>query len=184
MVQPILNTDRLILRPFQNQDAEAIFQYASNPAVAQFTTWTPHQSIDDSIQYLNWIGKMTCSEDEKLFFVWAIQEKISNQVIGSIDFKNLNPTTGQFDYALAQDHWNKGYMTEAAKTVFNWAFEALPNLFYFQSLCMAENIGSRKVMEKVGLKLTEIRPKSFNIKGQLVDMAYYSTTRPNKPLEY
>lgn len=63
-------------------------------------------------------------------------------VIGSIDFKEINPFCGQIDYALGFEHWNKGIMSEAATAVRDWAFENLPEMVRLQAFCIVENTGS------------------------------------------
>lgn len=173
MTQPTLETTRLILEPFKDSDAQDVFAYASDPEVAKTVTWEPHKTVDSSKEYLDWIKNQTSTKDGKIFFVWAIREKKSNKVIGSIDFKNVFPHSGQFDYALGRNYWNNGFVTEAATEVVNWAFSHLPNLVRFQSYCIADNIGSKRVMEKSGLQFEGIRKKSIQIKGKIFDTAHY-----------
>jgi len=174
MTQSILNTERLILEPFKESDINDIFAYACDPDVSKTTTWEAHKTLESSKEYLSWIRGHTSGEKGKVFFVWAIRERASGKVIGSIDFKNIYPHSGQFDYALGKAYWNKGLATEAAKEVFKWAFGSIPELLRFQSYCIASNIGSRRVMEKVGLELECIRKKNIQVKGSIFDTAHYA----------
>lgn len=177
MQQPILQTERLILEPFKDSDVQDIFNYASNVEVASTTAWHAHKTLEDSHKYLNWIRSQTCFEDGKICFVWAIRDRFSNKVIGSIDFKNIYVHSGQFDYALSCEYWNQGLMTEAAKSIINWAFKTFPRLQRFQAHCMADNIGSRRVMEKAGLEFEGIRLKNVELKGRLIDTAHYALVK-------
>ncbi|MBO9668080.1 MAG: GNAT family N-acetyltransferase [Bdellovibrio sp.] len=174
MQQPILHTDRLIFEPFNPSDVQDIFSYAKDVEVAKMVTWPAHQSLEDSQNVLKWIEQTTSNQQGRIFFVWALRDKITNKVIGSIDFKNVFPHAGQIDYALGKSEWNRGLVTEAANAVKNWAFESVPNLVRLQAFCIAENVGSRKVMEKLGMHLEGTKRKSMAIKGQIVDTAHYA----------
>jgi ribosomal-protein-alanine N-acetyltransferase len=177
MTQPVLETERLILEPFKDCDVNDVFDYASDPEIAKTVTWEPHKNIDASREYLSWIQKHSSGQAGKIFFVWAIREKKSGKVIGSIDFKNIFPHSGQLDYALGRIYWNSGFATEVAKEVVRWAFSEIPELVRFQSYCIADNIGSRRVMEKSGLQLEGIRKKSIQVKGKIFDTAHYALVK-------
>jgi ribosomal-protein-alanine N-acetyltransferase len=98
-------------------------------------------------------------------------------VIGSFDFKNTNPRCGQLDYALGSDHWSQGIITEAAVAVRDWAFENLPDMIRLQAFCVEENVGSSRVMEKIGMVREGIRRKAFILKGMPVNLVDYSIVR-------
>lgn len=70
-----LETERLILRKFVEDDLDDLFEYAQSPNVGPNAGWAPHKTKEDSANIL----KMFIEEDE----VWAIVEKKSNKVIGS-----------------------------------------------------------------------------------------------------
>lgn len=175
--QPTLQTTRLTLEPYAENDLEDIFSYASHPEVPKFVPWEQHKTLEDSKKFLEFIRSSTCTVKGRLFFVFALRLKETGRVIGSIDFKNTNPRCGQIDYALGYDFWNKGIVTEAATKIRDWAFENLPEMIRLQAFCVADNKGSRRVMEKAGLQYEGLRRKSFNLKGQLVDLADYSIIR-------
>lgn len=177
IAQPTIETDRLILQPYKDADAEDVFNYASRSEVTRFLLWETHKTIADSNKFLDWVRSTTCQTRGNLFFVFAMRLKESNRVIGSIDFKNPQPWMGQIDYALHPDHWGKGLMPEAAKAIRDWAFNSFPDFVRLQSFCDPENKGSRRVMEKIGMSFEGIRKKSLRSKGQLIDLAYYALVR-------
>lgn len=177
ITQPTLETDRLILEPYQITDAEDVFAYASRPEVTKFLLWEPHRTIDDSKKFLQWVRSATSYTTGQLFFVFAMRLKESGKVIGSVDFKNPQPWIGQIDYAMHVDHWGKGLMPEAASALRDWAFSAFDDLVRLQSYCDPANIGSKRVMEKVGMTFEGIRKKSFKSKDRIVDLAHYALVR-------
>jgi ribosomal-protein-alanine N-acetyltransferase len=175
VAQPILRTERLILRPFRNHDLADIFAYASDREVAKYVLWSEHKTLADSQFFLDFIQKSTCAEAGKLFFGFAIEW--NGKVIGSIDFKNVHAQAGQIDYALGKEYWGQGIMTEAAACLRDWSFNTFSNFVRLQAYCMVENIGSRRVMEKTGMQLEGVRLKSMIVKGAPVDIAHYALVR-------
>ena len=107
---------------------------------------------------------MTCGERGKLFFVYAIQLKEKNKVIGSIDFKNTNQFGGQMDYVIGKPNWRNGYVSEAAKALMLWAFDNFAEIVRLQAYCQPENIGSKRVMEKIGMEYEGLRKKVLLLK--------------------
>ncbi|WP_413561009.1 GNAT family N-acetyltransferase [Bdellovibrio sp. HCB209] len=176
--QPTIETERLTLSPVLISDLPHIFEYASDPEVARHVTWPPHKDLEDSRKLLEWIEKTHNTTRGAIFFVWAIRLKSAgNKMIGTIDFKQPVSHIGRFDYAMGKSYWNKGLMSEAAQAVKNWSFSELPELVRFEARAIAENTGSRKVMEKTGLQYEGTFRKQLNNKGTLVDIVCYAEIR-------
>jgi ribosomal-protein-alanine N-acetyltransferase len=175
--QPRLETSRLILEPYRDDDLEDIFAYARNPEVTRLLTWPAHRNLDDSRNFLRWVYASTRNEIGNLFFVFAIRLKETGKVVGSIDFKNPQPWVGQIDYVLAREHWGKGLMPEAGQAVKDWAFKRFPDLIRFQAYCEHENKSSARVMEKLGMTFEGVRRKSFKVQNRIVDLAHYALIR-------
>ena len=176
-LQTIIPTKRLRLRPFCETDLEDVYAYASNPFVTEFLLWETHNSREDSRKFLEWAVDITSFETGSVFLVFAIELIEAGKVIGSIDFKNANPFTGQMDYVVAQDHWGKGIATEAVRALMEWAFSTFNDMVRLQIYCQPENAASRRVIEKSGLQYEGCLRKSFKVKEQIVDLNYYSAVR-------
>ena len=118
----ILQTKRLILRPWKEEDAEDCYRYAKDPRVGPVTGWPPHQSVNESRRVI----RDVLSVPE----TYAIVDKESGTAIGSISLKLKGSTdlTDREDeceigYWLGAPYWGKGLMTEAAKELIRHAFE-------------------------------------------------------------
>ena len=172
--QSPIETERLVLRRYTLLDINDVFTYASDSEVTKYLLWDAHKDLEDSKNFLNWIESVNCTERGKIFFVYAIQLKSENKVIGSIDFKNTHKFAGQIDYVIGQKYWGRGYMTEAAQAIKNWAFRDLPELVRLQAYCLPENLGSRRVMEKVGMEYEGLRKKSLIVKNKPADLVHYA----------
>jgi Acetyltransferases, including N-acetylases of ribosomal proteins len=168
---PTLETERLILRKLRLEDAKDVFEYASDPEVSKYVTWEPHRSIEDSINLIKFTHEYY---ERKEGIIWGIVYKENNKVIGTCD---ISPVTKHFRaeiaYALSRDYWGKGIMTEAVKEVIRFGFERM-NLNRIQAMCIPENIGSYRVMEKVGMKYEGLIREYMYIKGKFQDLKLYS----------
>jgi ribosomal-protein-alanine N-acetyltransferase len=169
--QPVLETSRLILKKISLEDAEDMFEYASDPEVAKYVTWEYHKSMEDS---LNLIKRMLSISEKGDVAFWGLYLKENGKLIGTfelnIDRKNM---MGEIAFVLSKKYWNKGLMTEAVRKVIEFGFEKL-NLNRIQARCMAENISSERVMQKAGMKLEGILREALFVKGRFWDMKMYS----------
>ena len=143
-----IKTDRLLLRKFNINDAETIFYaWTSDERVAKYTSWHAHKSIDDTKTYVEYMA----SKRELSDYNWIIE--CDNKIIGSINvcYSDEELEIAGLAYVLAYDYWGKGYMTEAARAVIKFLFNDV-NYRKIIAGCDSENIGSSRVMEKVGMK--------------------------------
>lgn len=146
-----LETDRLTLRPFEYDDASAMFDnWASDDEVTKYLTWPTHKSIDETKYILDlWIKQY--EKPERINF--AITLKKTNELIGGIDVVGYIDNDPVIGYNLARKYWNNGYMSEACKTVINYLFSLGYETIRIDAA--KENIGSNKVIQKCGGIFTE-----------------------------
>ena len=120
----IFTTKRLILRPWEESDAQSLFRYASDPDVGPIAGWPPHQSVEQSLDVIRHVF----NGDE----CYAICKRNSHEAIGAIELK-LNGHTDmterddecELGYWLAKPYWGRGYMPEAGRELIRHAFEDL-----------------------------------------------------------
>ncbi|WP_373782338.1 GNAT family N-acetyltransferase, partial [Jeotgalibaca porci] len=146
---PTLETERLILRKIAIDDAEDLFAYTSDEAVAKYVTWNAHQTIQDTKDFIQFVLSRYASNSPA---PWAIVYKETDKVIGTIDFVSWQEhhKVAEVGYALSKAYWSKGIMSEALEAVMKFGFEHL-DLVRIQAFCMVENKGSARVMEKAGM---------------------------------
>ncbi|WP_059171037.1 GNAT family N-acetyltransferase [Bacillus sp. FJAT-27445] len=169
---PKLETERLILRKVTIEDAEDMFAYGSDEEVARYVTWDKHETIEDTRAFIDFVlGKY----ENKQLSPWAIESKETGKMIGTIDFVSWQPrhNSAEIGYVIAQDQWGKGITTEAATALIKFGFENM-ELVRIQARCFTENIGSARVMEKVGMLFEGINRKAALIKGKHRDLKIYA----------
>ncbi len=150
MDQPILETERLILRPFVDGDAPRIAELAGDKSVADTTLRIPHPYSD--AMALEWIGTHKAVRNDDLALFYAVDLKESGELVGStgidIDFPHSRATIG---YWIGRGYWNKGYATEAASILFTYVFDVM-KFHKVDSHHFVRNPASGRVLEKLGMK--------------------------------
>lgn len=145
-----LYTERLILRLWEESDAESLFEYAKNPEVGPIAGWQPHKSIEESRDV---IQHVLCGKE-----CYAICQKEDNIAIGAIELRDCEHTDMterddecEMGYWLGQPFWGRGYMPEAATELLRHGFEDLHMetiwCGYYEG-----NLKSKRVQEKVGFQ--------------------------------
>ncbi|SHK77213.1 ribosomal-protein-alanine N-acetyltransferase [Clostridium cavendishii DSM 21758] len=146
----IIETERLILRPFKQNDAEAMFKnWCNDIEVCKFLSWGPHKDIYDTRDILK---EWTEGYLENNSYNWAITLKDKNEPIGSIGAFNVCETNERCEigYCIGKSFWGKGIMTEALKALLNFFFYEV-GIHRIQLRHDVKNPGSGKVMQKVGM---------------------------------
>ena len=171
---PVLKTDRLILRPIELTDADSIFAYAKNPNVSRFTLWEVHQSTQDSLNYIKDYIFDYYSQGVPEPFGIALKEN-PQKIIGTVGcfWNSKSAKAMELAYAIAEEYWGRGITAEASKTVMNYCFEEF-GLRRIQARCKVENLGSRRVIEKVGMNFEGTLKSAIFHRERYWDMHYFA----------
>ncbi|MDR1591344.1 MAG: GNAT family N-acetyltransferase [Prevotellaceae bacterium] len=144
-----LQTKRLILRAWQENDAESLYKYAKNPNIGTISGWQPHTSVE----YSREIIRTVMSADE----TYAVVLKETSEAIGSIGFippqsKHSIEMMGdesEIGYWIGEPFWGQGLIPEAVRELLRYGFEDL-NLSAIWCGYFDGNEKSRRVQEKCG----------------------------------
>lgn len=147
MKTPYLETERLILRTFKEDDAEEVFKcWESDPRVAKYVFWTSHNDINKTIQ---WVKKEISNIEEDSWYRWCIEEKSTGNIVGTcLIYYEEEVQNYEVAYNLGYDYWGKGYVTEAMKQVLCFAKNEL-KLKEVVGRHAKENIASENIMIKL-----------------------------------
>ena len=144
----MLETPRLILRPWEEADAESLYQYASAPEVGPAAGWPAHTSVADSLNVIRNILSLPET--------YAIVDKSTGRAVGSIGLKigdhssfEIPETEAEIGYWIGVPFWGQGFVPEATQEILRYAFE---------DLCLEKvwcgyydgNTKSKRVQEKCG----------------------------------
>lgn len=145
-----LETKRLILRPWEEGDAEALFKYASHPDVGPIAGWPAHTSVENSREII----KSVLSAPH----TFAVVLKETGEPVGSIGLKldgacklGISDTESEIGYWLGVPYWGQGLIPEAVRKIMQYGFEVL-RLERIWCVCFEGNTKSKRVQEKCGFK--------------------------------
>jgi [ribosomal protein S5]-alanine N-acetyltransferase len=149
----VIHTARLELRPFRDGDVDALWPYVSDPEFPKQMSWEAHK---DKSETLAFVQAQQQAIAENIGVAWAMVYE--GRVVGSISFDSirwhlraLRIDRTEVGYWLGPPYWGKGLMTEAAHAVVRYGFETI-GVHKINVGCLANNPGSRRVIEKVGFR--------------------------------
>ena len=171
-----LETDRLILRPYTVEDAQAMYDHwAKDPDVTKYLTWPPHESAEATRMLLeNW----TANYEQPDYYQWAIELKEIGSPIGGISVVECREIVDEavIGYCLGKNWWGKGLMPEAAKAVVSFLFEEV-GCNRISATHDTNNPNSGRVMQKIGMQYEGTHRKSGKNNQGIVDEAVYAILR-------
>lgn len=170
-------TDRLIARPLGSADAQVLFeQYACDPAVSKYMTWRPHRDVEETLEFLRrcesaWVNGSA--------FPWSLWLKKGGEFVGLIEARMHGPAV-DLGYALCRQWWSHGLMSEALRSVVQWAL-AQPEVYRVWAVCDVENEASARVLERVGMQCEGVLRRWLvhpNLSDAPRDCLCYSVVKP------
>ncbi len=167
-----IETERLILRHWREEDARKLFEYAKDPRVGPAAGWPPHTSPEDSLRVI----REVLSGEE----TFAVTIRGSDEPVGSIGFQNrvLEGFEDEIEigYWIAVPFWGQGYIPEAVKELLRYGFEEND----FDRIWCGHYEGnekSRRVIEKCGFRFAYKREMPVVLLGQRRTEYFYSISK-------
>ncbi len=150
MTEIKLSTERLNLRLIELSDLNSIHTLHSLPETDKFNTLGIPKNIQETKSIIE--GWVMDNKSESKNLTFAIEQNISRKFIGLIALKigREKFKNGEVWYKLHSDYWGKGFGTESLNSIMNFGFEKI-KLHRIEAGCAVDNIGSIKILEKVGM---------------------------------
>ena len=178
-----LETERLVLRPYIVEDAQAMYDnWCSDAEVTKFLTWPPHESVSITKEIVSsWVDNY--KKDN--WYQWAIVVKENgDEPIGGISVVEFDEKTkmAHIGYCISKEWWHKGITSEALKVVMDYLFDEV-GVNRVESRHDPRNLNSGRVMKKCGMKYEGTRRQSdWNNQG-ICDACYYGILRSERKKE-
>lgn len=168
---PVLDTPSLHLRALRLEDASDQHAYARDPAVAGPGMWDPLPTLEENRRDL---AETLARQARGECVEWGIERRDEGRLIGRCGLLRLRPAhrSAELGYALARPHWGHGYMSEAVAVVVADGFERL-GLHRIEAICLADNAGSSRVLEKAGFRLEGTAREAYALDGAYHDLRRY-----------
>lgn len=185
----ILETDRLLLRTWKEEDLECITAISQDPRVCEFLPKIENQAIMQQKML-----EMIAHHEKYDFAPYAVVLKSTDELIGGSglavpSFDAYFMPAVEISWRISSHHWNQGYATEIAKALLHYAFISL-DLNNIVSFTTVKNLASRRIMEKIGLhhdlkgdfdhpKLEKTNPLCHHVLYRLSHQEYLSEVNHN-----
>jgi RimJ/RimL family protein N-acetyltransferase len=144
-----LETDRLRFRMFRDDDIDEYAGMCADPEVMRHLTGQPMTRLEAWRHMAMLLGHWTL----RGYGVWAVEEKRTGELLGRIGFHNPDGWPGfELGWTLKRSAWGKGYATEGARFLLNYAFTEMDR-DHVISVIRPENLPSIRVAERLGEKL-------------------------------
>ncbi len=175
----VIETERLILRPYTVFDAEAMYRnWASSDEVTRYLTWQAHTGVDATRKLLElWVE----SYQDPAVYHWGITLKGNDTVIGDISVVHMNDKTAaaELGWCMGQAWWGQGIMPEAALAVRDYLFDRV-GFHRIQARHDKNNPKSGRVMQKIGMQYEGTqRASDINNQG-ICDIVLYAILREDR----
>ena len=169
----LIETTRLLLRPFELGDVDDVYAYAQDPEWSRFLRALPRPyERKDAEQFI----ARQLLLDRVAQPTWAVV--VHDAVIGGIGLRfRFEHLQAELGYSIARAEWGKGYCSEAAAAVIDAAFETHPDLNRVQARADRENGASQRVMEKVGMTKEGVHRLGRVERGEAFDEVWYAILR-------
>ena len=175
-----LETERLILRDYVEEDFEAYFRLKSDKKAMYYLQDIQFSSRAEAEREFREVLADAASQDRRFYFL-HMERKDTREQVGSIGYtvRETAPQgklvdAGYFTYPAC---WNQGYTTEALRRLLAFAFEE-GGVYRVSTGCLTENRGSERVMQKCGLIKESERPDWTQHDGKLKTRAEYRLLKP------
>ena len=173
--RPTLETERLVLRPFELSDAPRVKLLAGDRDIAAMTLNVPHPYEDGMAE--KWIGAHQERFDKGEEVVLAVTLRESGELIGAIGLiLKRDHDKAELGYWIGKPYWGRGFCTEAARAVLRYAFTEL-GLNRVHAYHFHHNPASGRVLQKIGMTHEGLLRQHVKKWGQFIDNELYSILR-------
>ncbi|MFH1209252.1 MAG: GNAT family protein [archaeon] len=170
-------TERLILRSISDKDIESLIENINNLNVSKYLLVVPYPyTIKDAKWWIN-----HCKEKGREYN-FCIELKSEKKLVGGIGLSHFDKfqRTAEVGYWLGEKYWRNGYVSEALKTLIDFAFNKL-KLRRLEAGVFSKNPGSGKLLEKFGFVKEGLRKECRRSKsnGEIHDEVMYGLLKKN-----
>jgi len=169
---PIMETENLILRDIQLRDAEDFLEYYKSDNICKYLDWNGPKSREEAIEYICMWRK---GYEENWILPFAIVDKNTNKMIGSIIFSEFIGKRADLGYEISEIYWRKGLMYEALNAILPIVIRSF-DLKRIQSVVFKENEASKRLLKKLEFQEEGLLKKySYHIENkECIDSYMYS----------
>jgi ribosomal-protein-alanine N-acetyltransferase len=173
MIPSVIETHRLVLRPWAFEDIDDLLAYASDEEWGRFLPGPRPYTRSDARKY---IAAAALLRDPLQGCAWAIE--LDRRAVGAVDIDlQFEQRIGTIGYSIGRAVWGRGLTTEAGRAVISACFASVPPLARICATADHRNVASIRVLEKLGMEREgTLRLNSF-LRGELADEVCFAVLR-------
>jgi len=161
-------TERLTLRRYRPEDAEPLYQYlGTDPEMHKYSGWNPYATPEMAQET---VRRFIDSYDDEHVYSWVMD--FDDVVIGTIGAYDYEDDQIEVGFSVVQRWQGRGYATEALTRVLEYLTEN-EGISCVTAWCAAENIGSKRVLEKSGMQLVDAEKDGITVGEKTYDKLIY-----------
>ena len=170
-----IQTDRLLLRPFEQSDIPDIVQLLQDPAIAATTLNVPYPYTPEHASA--WLQYQQQEEAAGTGYTFAVVRQHDSVLVGAIDIRpRERHDKAEIGYWIGRPYWGQGYATEAARAIIRFGFEEL-GLNRIYATHFTGNPASGRVMQKAGMQFEGVLRQDVRKGERYHDHAVYAILR-------
>jgi ribosomal-protein-alanine N-acetyltransferase len=174
----VLKTNRLLLRQFTPDDVDDVLEYTQDPEWSRYQVNIPPVPLSRKMaeELVAMFSNPPATQGILQIFAIVLKGKVIGELCLNQHEEDRRNERFELTYSISRQHWGKGLMTEATQEAVNWAFQTFSfNRMY--AWCDPKNIGSWRVMEKLGMKREGLLRSHIKWNGEFRDQLYYGMLR-------
>jgi RimJ/RimL family protein N-acetyltransferase len=177
MVLPVLDCERVRLRPFRAADVDALFQVFGDPAVARYWSFPPWTEREQAAAYV--APLLAAPADDATMLPWAIADRSTDELVGTTTIFALHreQRRAEIGYSLQRTRWRQGLAREAVTRALVHGFEEL-GLRRFEADIDPRNAASVALVERLGFRREGLLRERWMVDGEACDSVVYGLLAP------
>ena len=165
-------TEQMVLRRYRPEDARALHQcLGTDPAMSQYTGWNPYATLETAQET---VGRFIAGYEDERSYSWVMN--VDDIVVGTIGAYDGREDCIEVGFSVVKRWQGRGLATEALRKVLAYLTEN-EGISCVTAWCAGENTGSRRVLEKAGMRLVRTQKDGLTVGGRVYDKLTYEYRR-------
>lgn len=179
---PVIETERLTLKPIVVDDSDALLEIFSDPEVMRYWNTAPWVTIQDSIDFINESNDSMLRQESLVLGVYL---KSTGELAGKCMLFDYDKESkrAEVGFGLGRSCWGKGYISEAGEALIQYGFNSL-GLRRIEAEIDPENQSSAKALEKLGFSREGLLRQRWEVNGIVSDSAMYGRLVSDHPAQH
>lgn len=179
---PVIETERLILKPLAVDDSDSLLEIFSDPKVMRYWNTAPWTTVQDSIDFINESNDSMQRQESLILGVYlkSTGELSGKCMLFSYDQESKRAEIG---FGLGRSCWGKGYVSEAGEALIQYGFDSL-GLRRIEAEIDPDNQSSAKALEKLGFSREGLLRQRWEVNGIVSDSALYGRLVSDHPAQH